>query len=198
MKAEQTRDDVIWEIRSVMSNGKESKDAQEHYLMGDDLPYYLSNVNDDPCLRLFIPKHIRNSVVKQYHDQNGHMGVLKTFDSIRQKYYWPNLFKEINKYVSECTICQTRSLQKIRLPLQGTDIPPYPMAKLSLDISGPYPTTLSGNKYIIAFVDCYSGWPEAFAVPDKTADTVADLIIDSLDVLYRSFRTTEPKMSTRS
>ena len=142
--------------------------------------YYLSNVNDDPCLRLFIPKHLRIFVVKQYHDQNGHMGVQKTFDSIHQKYYWPNLFKEINKYVNKCTICQTRSLHKIRQPLQETDIPPYPMAKLSLDLSGPYPTTMSGNKYSIAFVDWYSGWPEAFAVPDKTGETVADLIIDQV------------------
>ena len=116
----------------------------------------------------------------QYHDQNGHMGVQKTFDSIRAKYYWPNLFKELHKYVSECTVCQTRSLQKISQPLQETDIPPYPMAKLSLDLSGPYPTTLSGNKYIIAFVDWFSGWPEAFAVPDKTADTVAQLIIEEI------------------
>ena len=85
-----------------------------------------------------------------------------------------------NKYVNECTVCQTRSLQKIRQPLQETDIPPYPMAKLSLDLSGPYPTTMSGNKYIIAFVDWYSGWPEAFAVPDKTGETVADLIIDQV------------------
>ena len=64
------------------------------------------------------------------------MGVQKTFDSIRQKYYWSNLFKEINKYVLEYTTCQTRSSQKIRPPLQETDIPPYPMAKLSLDLSG--------------------------------------------------------------
>ena len=72
------------------------------------------------------------------------------------------------------------------------------MAKLSLDLSGPYPTSLSRNKYIIAFVDWYSDWPEAFAVPDKTADIVADLIIEQiyprLDDLYRSFRTKEPKM----
>ena len=180
MKVEQTRDDEISEIRSMILNGKESKDLQRHYLLIDGLVYYISNVNDDPCLRLFIPKHLRNFVVQQYHDQNGHMGVQKTFDSIRQKYYWPNLFKEINKYVNECTICQTRSLQKIRQPLQETDIPSYPMAKLGLDLSGPYPTLMSGNKYIIAFVDWYSGWPEAFAVPDKTAETVADLIIDQI------------------
>ena len=148
--------------------------------MIDGLVYYTSNVNDDPCLRFLIPNHLRNFVVQQYHDQNGHMGVQKTFDSISQKYYWPNLFKEINKYVNECTICQTRSLQKIRQPIQETDIPPYSMAKLGLDLSGPYPTTMSGNKYIKAFVDWYSGWPEAFAVPDKNGETVADLIIEQI------------------
>ena len=177
MKVEQTRDDEISEIRTMIVNGKE---VQSHYLLIDGLVYYISNVNDDPCLRMFIPKHLRNVFVQQYHDQNGHMGVQKTFDFIRQKYYWPNLFKEINKYVNECTICQTRSLQKIRQPLQETDIPPYPMAKLGLDLSGPYPLTLPGNKYIIAFVDWYSGWPEAFAVPDKTGETVADLIIEQI------------------
>ena len=39
---------------------------------------------------------------------------------------------------------------------------------------------MSGNKYIIAFVDWFSGWPEAFAVPDKTAVTVAHLLIEEI------------------
>ena len=39
---------------------------------------------------------------------------------------------------------------------------------------------MSENKYSIAFVDWYSGWPEAVPVPDKTAETVADLIIDQI------------------
>ena len=52
--------------------------------------------------------------------------------------------------------------------------------KTSLDLSGPYPKTLSGNKYIIDFVDWYSGWSEAFAVPGKTAETVAHLIIEKV------------------
>ena len=54
------------------------------------------------------------------------------------------------------------------------------MANLSLDLFGRYPVSLSGNKYIIAFVDWYSGWPETFAVSDKTADTVADLTIEQI------------------
>ena len=76
--------------------------------------------------------------------------------------------------------CQTRSALKTKPPVQGTDIPPYHFAKVSLDLSGPYPKTLSGNKYIVAFVDRFSGWPEAFAVPDKTADTIAHLLIEEI------------------
>ena len=142
--------------------------------------YYLTNPDGDTVLRLYVPKHLRALVVEQYHDDDGHIGVQKTFDCITQEYLWPNLFKELYQCVSSCTVCLTRSLQKIRQPLQETDIAPYPMAKLSLDLSGPYPKTMSGNKYIITFVDWLSGWPEAFAVPDKTADSVAHLLIEEI------------------
>ena len=39
---------------------------------------------------------------------------------------------------------------------------------------------MSGNKYIIAPVDWFSGWPEAIAVPDKTADTFVHLLIENI------------------
>ena len=59
----------------------------------------------------------------------------------------------MNDFVTAGVVCQTRSLQKVQQPLQETDIPPYPMAKISLDLSGPYPTSMTGNIYIKAFVD---------------------------------------------
>jgi hypothetical protein len=36
------------------------------------------------------------------------------------------------------------------------------------------------NKYIIGFIDIYSGWPEAFSVPAKTTDNVAHLLIEEI------------------
>ena len=58
------------------------------------------------------------------------------------------------------------------------------MAKFSFDLSGPYPQSMSGNKYIIAFVDWFSRWLEVFAVPDKTADTVTNLLIEEIYPRY--------------
>ncbi|KAK3083458.1 hypothetical protein FSP39_023123 [Pinctada imbricata] len=119
-------------------------------------------------------------VLRQYHDQLGHMAVDKTYDSIRLKYFFPNMYKKIHAYVEKCVTCQTRSSKKSKPPIKETEIPPYPFAKIGLDLSGPYPTTLSGNKYIVSFIDIYSGWPEAFAVPDKSADRIVHLILEEI------------------
>ena len=180
MVCEQNKDAEILELKTILKHWEPSPTVKRKYIIENDVLYYLSDPDDNPTMRLFVPQHLREMVLKQYHDDNGHMGVQKTFDSIRQKYYWPNLFRELYEYVSACVPCQTRSTQVTRPLLQKPDLPPYPFTKLSLDLSGPYPKTLSGNKYIIAFVDWYSGWPEAFAVPDKTADTVAHLLLNEI------------------
>ncbi|MEW8548330.1 MAG: DDE-type integrase/transposase/recombinase, partial [Candidatus Thiodiazotropha sp.] len=180
MVSEQTKDREILELKTILKHGEPSKAISRRYIIENDLLYYLSDPNDNPTLRLFVPEQLRHMVIKQYHDDNGHMGVQKTYDSIRQKYFWPNLFQELYEYVSACVPCQTRSKQTTKPLLQKPELPPYPFAKLSLDLSGPYPKTLSGNKYIIAFVDWYSGWAEAFPVPDKTADNVAHLILNEI------------------
>ena len=38
--------------------------------------------------------------------------------------------------------------------------------------------------YIVAFIDLYSGYPEAFAVLDKSAETVVQLLLDEIYVRY--------------
>lgn len=77
-----------------------------------------------------------------------------------------------------------RNLKKIKPPTQETDIPPYPFAKLGLDLSGPYPRSLSGNRYIVGFIDLFSGMPDAFAVPDRKAENIAHLVIEEIFPRY--------------
>ena len=180
MISEQNNDDELLEFKIILVHGEPSKEVHGRYLLVDNVVYYLTDPDGATVLRLYVPKHLRAVVVKQYHDDNGRMGVQKSFHCIRQKYFWPNLFKELYQYVSSCTVCQTRSLQKLRQPLQETDIPHYPMAKVLLDLSGLYSKTIYGNNYIIAFVDWFSSWPDAFAVPDKTAFTVAHPLIEEI------------------
>ena len=150
------------------------------YVILEEVVYYLSEADEDPIVRLYIPSHLRQEVFVQYHDDNGHMGTEKTFQAIRHKYFWPCLFRDVVDYVNKCVPCQTMNLRKIQPRMQEYDTPPFPFAKIALDISGPYPKTDSGNQYIVSFIDLYSGWPEIFAVPDKKGSTVANLLMEEI------------------
>lgn len=126
MKLEQAKD----EERVLVKNSLEQEDPDKYmlkkYLMHEEILYYISNEDETQVLMLVVPAQLRSFVIKQYHDKNGHMGVLKTFDAIRREYFWSYLFKELHTYVSNCSICQTRSLAKTTSPIQETDIPPFP------------------------------------------------------------------------
>ena len=145
----------------------------------DDILYYISNADSEPVLRLYVPLQLRQEVINEYHDKD-HLVIDKTYDAIKCKYFWPKLYKELHEYINLCVTCQQRSSHKTKPLLQETDIPPFPFAKIAVDLSGPYPTSLSGNKYIISFIDIYSGYPEAFAVPDKSAANIVQLLLDEI------------------
>ena len=183
---EQDKDEDIHNIKQLLIKGTASSAIESKHIILDDVLYFISNPIDQPTLRLVVPKQLRSNVIAQFHDHNGHMGVDKTFDNIKLRYYWINLYKDISEHIAKCITCSKRGLKFQRAPLQETDFPPYAFAKIGLDLFGPYPLTLSGNKYIATFVDWYSGWPEAYPIPDKKGETIAHLLIEEIFPRYGS------------
>ena len=55
-----------------------------------------------------------------------------------------------------------------------------PMSVLAVDIFGPLPRTNSGNEYIIVCGCYYTNWKEVFAMPNQTAATVADMLVQEV------------------
>ena len=189
MAIEQAKDSTILKLKTQLENGDVSPAVSSRHMVVEDIVYYISNPTDDPVTRLYVPEHLRSEVLRQYHDDMGHFGMDKTFKNVKAKYYWPGLYKEIYKYVEQCVLCQTRNLTRQKAPTVETDIPPYSWAKVGLDLSGPYPTTLSGNKYIISFICLYLGFAEAFPVKDKSADNICHLLINEIFPRYGSMLT---------
>ena len=38
----------------------------------------------------------------------GHLGVIKTYDNARRRFYWPKMFCSVQRYVNRCLDCQTK------------------------------------------------------------------------------------------
>ena len=112
MVEEQNKDGVVKDIKEHLESGKAGGTVKNRHLILGGLLYYLSDPDDDPTPRLYIPKHLQDAVIGQYHDDKGHMGIDKTFESIKKKYYFPNLYQRLTSYVNGCVTCQTRALKK--------------------------------------------------------------------------------------
>ena len=53
-----------------------------------------------------------------------------------------------------------------------TEIPDRPFDKIAINLVMECETSTSGNKHILTIIDHLTGWPEAFPIPDKSADTI--------------------------
>lgn len=49
-----------------------------------------------------------------------------------------------------------------------------------MDIVGKLPKTHKGNQYILTFQDHFSKYPEAFAIPDQKAETIAEIFVKEI------------------
>ena len=83
----------------------------------------------------------------------------------------------IDSHVQTCTTCQriNKKLEKPAATLHpiAVDSPWY---RIGIDLVGPLPRSASGNAYIITATDYFTIWPEASAIPDRTATTVASFL----------------------
>ena len=69
-----------------------------------------------------------------------------------------------------------------------TEIPDRPCDKIAIDLVTECETSTSGNKHILTIIDHLTGWPEAFPIPDKSADTIVSTFINEYLPVHMSPR----------
>ena len=175
--AAQQADPTLRKIIQQLSNNTASEHIKTHFSLIDNILYYITPHSIQIDLRLVIPQNLRKLILHHLHDKNSHLGVNKTFDIIRKRYYMKQIFQDVADHVARCVTCNTRQLNTNKTPMQHTDITSFCFEKISIDTSGKYPTTPRNNRYIVTIYDHFSGWVDAFCTEDKTAETIAKILI---------------------
>ena len=91
--------------------------------------------------QIIIPKGLTEIVLQQCHDSviGGHLGVRKTLEKVRQKYYWAGLFSYVEQYVKSCDVCgrgkPSPKTRKAPVQLTGAG---YPMGGKATDVLEKY------------------------------------------------------------
>ena len=65
--------------------------------------------------------------------------------------------------------------QKARL---GKYVVGAPLERVAIDVMGPLVRSTKGNRYLLVVMDYFSKWPEAYALPNQEAKTVATVIVN--------------------
>ena len=100
-----------------------------------------------------------------------HFGILKTFHAARKRFYWPNMYRDIQTYIGSCTVCleNKRSQHRANPPMSLYD--KVDIASMwHCDLLGPLPLTKTRNQYIAVCVDRFSRYLVTFPMKRKTQD----------------------------
>ena len=133
--------------------------------------------------KIVIPKQSISVVLNFMHDAPlaGHRDFEKTYEAIREKYFWVQMHKDVKKYCETCHLCQTKKyLNKLSVAPLKPIVVNTVWGLIGLDIAGPLKVTPSGNKYIVIAVDYFTKFCIAKAIPDFTALTTAKFVFEEI------------------
>src|SRR5215471_3598566 len=135
----------------------------------------------DGNIRKVLKRYETEAVLQIMHDHplSAHLAIKTTYEKIKERYYWPNMKKDIEDYVRSCDSCQRRNKPTGKHELHLIKIK-EPWYQIGIDIVGPLPITARKKKYIVVAMDYFTKWPEARALTEATAKKVADFIYEDI------------------
>jgi hypothetical protein len=159
MPNQQAQDPAILDLIEALHN--QDPKVSSEFIVDDDILYHVSTPtrsDPSPRLQLVIPDNMRATIMHEMHaaEHSGHVGLEKTYDRVRTRYFWKNMFKDIAEYIQRCQVCNIRKLRKKRAPLQDMPVAEYPFEIVSIDTVGPMVESTQGNRWIVTLVDHFS------------------------------------------
>ena len=122
------------------------------------------------------PETLIKEFIRENHDPIfvAHPGIQRTDRLVSHNYWWHSIRKSIENYVKKCDPCQRRnSMRKLITPLSKVEETKFPFHIISVDVTGPYPTTPRKNKYLLTFIDHFTKFAVDFPIPDQMVEICA-------------------------
>ncbi|GFU95606.1 hypothetical protein TNCV_3332731 [Trichonephila clavipes] len=127
---------------------------------------------------IVVPEELRDPIKSLCHEgTSAHLGITKSKDKLNRYFYWPNCYRDMERFVKTCDQCQRagKPNDKKKAPLKLVPVIQEVFTKLNIDACGPLPITSKGNRYAICMS---SKFPEAIPVSDISSVSVTDALLN--------------------
>ena len=126
----------------------------EKYVLLDSFLFRISPEKESAVLA--IPEMCADKIISLYHKSlfAGHQGVIKTYLTISDEFFIPNMIHYLRSYIKGCHICQLSHNEKPpSRHLQARINPNYePMSRLSMDLKV-MPRSQKRHRYVLCIID---------------------------------------------
>ena len=186
IKQAQAADAQLIELSKALKTSRPPKGLERLYrtaVMKEGVLYrkYRKTSKDEPILQLLVPTNMKLLVLRELHDQSGHLGITKTLDKVRSRFYWTGYEADIERHIQECVKCQQRKMPQPSCPAPlGTIEANYPFQKLSWDLMGPS----KQYRYILVVSDIFTKWVEVFPLERTDSKTLASALVNEVICRY--------------
>ncbi len=139
----------------------------------------------------YVPSTLRLTLLDSVHTSpgSGHPGSNRTLSLLQGRYWWPNMARDVVRYVKGCSVCAISSTPR-KLPegkLVPLPIPRRPWSHLGIDFATDLPPS-DGYTTILVVVDRFSKWCKLIPLRGlptalETAETLFQHVLGTLDFL---------------
>ena len=157
----------------------------EKYVMLDSLSFKI--FSDKETSVLAVPETYADRIITLYHKSlfARHQGVIKTYLSISDKFFIPNLIHYLRSYIKDCHLCQLACNEKPpSRQLQARINPNYVlMSRLSMDLKV-MPRSHKGHKYILCIIDEVKNYLITVPIIQAKSEEIGEALIENVITKY--------------
>ena len=132
---------------------------------------------------LAIPETCVDMMIALYHSSlfAGHQGVIKTYLTMSDKFFIPNLKHYLRSYIKGCHLCQLVHNEKLPPSQLQTRINPnyVPLSRLSIDLKV-MPISYKGHKFILCTIDEVTNYLITVPIYQAKSEEIREALIDNV------------------
>lgn len=128
--------------------------------------------------QLVLSKKHRSTVLYHLHNEMGHLGVDRVFALARDRYFWPRMYKDVEKYITqECSCLMSKKPNRTDRPPMVPIVTTQPLELISIDFLH-LEKSKGGYEYILVVMDHYTRFAQAYPTRNKAGETAAEKVFN--------------------
>ena len=162
----------VWELHSGIDSSI--------YLNTDSILKWTVVINNLEVHTTVVPLALTHTLLHKFHNCRGHQGCTRTVNSLKRKFWWKGMWRDVKYHISNCITCLKNLPNTSCHPQLHLEIPKVPFPCIAIDTIGKLPTTSSGNRYALTCIDLLTSYIIAIPMPDITAESVVEANVSGI------------------